>query len=189
MRESIKAVRSKVESEPAPPLPLKDASVFKDDELQITDEEYQALIEQAIQQSMAGDAPFSQESVIAELDSMDTGGRLPPHNEQNDAELKHAIEASKNAPPLPPRDDDELDRAIAASKEALEKETSQRTEEDVVMEYIKKQSLAEEEYRQKMAKGKDKSSEENDNEDEELRRAMEESLKMSGGDRSGPSGA
>ncbi|KAJ4173191.1 hypothetical protein NW754_012199 [Fusarium falciforme] len=166
VRESVKAVRQKVESEQAPPLPLKDPSIFEDQDYQITDEEYQALIEQAIQQSLVADAQLPQESGFVELD-VDTA----------------------NPPPLPPRDndDEELERAIAASKEAMAKEESQRTEEEIVMEYVKKQSLAEEEYRQQMMKGKGKADEEN--EDEELRRAMEESLKMSKGDYSGPSGA
>jgi hypothetical protein len=196
VRESVKAVRQKVESEQAPPLPLKDPSIFQDEDYQITDEEYQALIEQAIQQSLVADAQLPQESGFVELD-VDTAVSRPaplaqpqpqPPNDE-DAELQRAIEASKNPPPLPPRDndDEELERAIAASKEAMAKEASQRTEEDIVMEYVKKQSLAEEEYRQQMMKGKGKADEED--EDEELRRAMEESLKMSKGDYSGPSGA
>lgn len=196
VRESVKAVRQKVESEQAPPLPLKDPSIFADEDYQITDEEYQALIEQAIQQSLVADAQLPQESGFVELD-VDTAVSQPaplvqpqpqPPNDE-DAELQRAIEASKNPPPLPPRDndDEELERAIAASKEAMAEEASQRTEEEIVMEYVKKQSLAEEEYRQKMMKGKGKVDEED--EDEELRRAMEESLKMSKGDYSGPSGA
>ncbi|RTE79925.1 hypothetical protein BHE90_005567 [Fusarium euwallaceae] len=197
IRESVKAVRQKVESEQAPPLPLKDPSIFEDQDYQITDEEYQSLIEQAIQQSLAADAQLPQESGFVELD-VDTAVSRPtplaqqkpqpqPPNDE-DVELQRAIEESKNPPPLPPRDndDEELDRAIAASKEAMAEEASQRTEEEIVMEYVKKQSLAEEEYRQKMMKGKGNVDEED--EDEELRRAMEESLKMTKGDYSGPSG-
>ncbi|KAF4462148.1 hypothetical protein FALBO_11044 [Fusarium albosuccineum] len=195
IRESVRAVRQRVESEQAPPLPLKDPSIFEDDEYQITDEEYQALIEQAIQQSLGVEPTLPQDSGIAELDSRETVAMPAPEpaqpdtaNDEDDAELQRAIEVSKNAPPLPPRDgeDDELQQAIAASKEAMEKETSQRTEEEIVMEYVKKQSLAEEEYRQMMAKGKSKVEEAED--EEELRRAMDESLKMSTGDYSGPSG-
>ncbi|KAJ4261566.1 hypothetical protein NW762_006996 [Fusarium torreyae] len=195
MRESIKAVRQRVESDEAGPLPLKDPSIFEDADYQITDEEYQALVEQAIQRSLGNDVPLPQDSGFAELDAKDTTASVshPPAestNNENDEEFKRAIEASKNPPPLPPRDDndDELERAIAASKEAMEKESSQRTEEDIVMEYVKKQSLAEEEYRKEIAKGKGPAGG-GEEDDEELRRAMEESLKMSKGDASGPSGS
>ncbi|KAM0559386.1 hypothetical protein ACHAPJ_004411 [Fusarium lateritium] len=195
MRESIKAVRQRVESDEAGPLPLKDPSIFEDADYQITDEEYQALVEQAIQRSLGNDVSMPQDSGVAELDAKHTT-TSPSHppaesaNNEDDEEFQRAIEASKNPPPLPPRDenDDELERAIAASKEAMEKESSQRTEEDVVMEYVKKQSLAEEEYRKEMAKGKGTAGGGDEN-DEELRRAMEESLKLSKGDASGPSGS
>jgi hypothetical protein len=60
----------------------------------------------------------------------------------------------------------------------------QRTEEDIVFEYVKKQSLAEEEYRRAKAAGKGKAASGpgegdgggDEEEDEDLRRAMEESL-------------
>ncbi|KAF5022977.1 hypothetical protein F66182_4975 [Fusarium sp. NRRL 66182] len=189
MRESIKAVRQRVESDDAGPLPLKDPSIFEDADYQITDEEYQALVEQAIQQSLGNNVPLPNYD-IAELEATDSTAAAKSANDEDDVELRRAIEASKNPPPLPPRDDDddEFERAIAASKEDMEKQTNQRSEEDIVMEYVKKQSLAEEEYRQKMTKEKGAIGEQSQgDEDEELRRAMEESLKMSRGDASGPS--
>lgn len=190
MRESISAARHRAESDEAPPLPLKDPSIFNDAEYEITDEEYQALVEQAIQQSLGNDAPLPQYSEMPGSSGMGTVPQPPAESTNHDEELQRAIEASKkqSPPPLPPREenDDEFERAIAASKEAMEKESSQRTEEDIVMEYVKKQSLAEEEYRQKAAQGKPSANTEDD-EDEELRRAMEESLRMNKGDTSGPS--
>ncbi|CAG7558474.1 unnamed protein product [Fusarium equiseti] len=193
MRESINAVRQRSESDEAPPLPLKDPSIFKDAEYQITDEEYQALVEQAIQQSLGNDVALPEHSKISASGGTDaTSDPSAGSTNHDDKELQQAIEASKkqSPPPLPPREenDEDFERAIAASKEAMEKESSQRTEEDIVMEYVKKQSLAEEEYRQKMAQGK-ASANAGDDDDEELKRAMEESLRMNRGDASGPSGS
>ena len=193
MRESINAVRQRSESDEAPPLPLKDSSIFKDAEYQITDEEYQALVEQAIQQSLGNDVALPEYSKMSASGGMDTASNpLAGSTYHDDKELQQAIGASKNQspPPLPPREenDEDFERAIAASKEAMEKESSQRTEEDIVMEYVKKQSLAEEEYRKKMAQGKASANTGDDN-DEELKRAMEESLRMNRGDASGPSGS
>ncbi|KAF9781038.1 hypothetical protein IL306_014620 [Fusarium sp. DS 682] len=193
IREGIKVVRQQVRSNEAGPLPLKDPSIFEDADYQITDEEYQALVEQAIQQSLGNDMPLPQYSDVPELDATDTASHPPVEaaSNEDDTELQRAIEASRNQPPppLPPREenDDEFERAIAASKEAMEKESSQRTEEDIVMEYVKRQSLAEEEYRKQMAQGKIAA--DRDDDDEELKRAMEESLKMNRGDASGPSGS
>jgi hypothetical protein len=182
MRESINAVRQRSESDEAPPLPLKDSSIFKDAEYQITDEEYQALVEQAIQQSLGNDVALPEYSKMSASGGTDaTSGPSAGSTNHDDKELQQAIEASKkqSPPPLPPREenDEDFERAIAAS-----------TEEDIVMEYVKKQSLAEEEYRQKMAQGK-ASANAGDDDDEELKRAMEESLRMNRGDASGPSGS
>ncbi|KAI6783136.1 Sterol 3-beta-glucosyltransferase UGT80B1-like protein [Emericellopsis cladophorae] len=200
IRESVLAVRQ--QGALPDPVPRKseklekDPSIFQDEAFQITDEEYQDLIEQTIRDSMAshaypGYAP--PDMGAAELDS--TPVMHPDNGQQSgvmcdqDEELKRAIAASRNTPASDfSPDDAELQQALEASKADAEKQQSQRTEEDIVLEYIKKQSLAEEEYRkQQQAKGKGRA--EDDVDDEDLRRAMEESLKMSGQDTSGPSGA
>ncbi|POR35790.1 Sterol 3-beta-glucosyltransferase UGT80B1 [Tolypocladium paradoxum] len=207
IRESVKAMRQRGGlPETVPELPEKNASIFEDEEYQITDEEYQALVEQAIQQSLAnmGYASAPQEDGIMEPYAVETnrsahgGGQAPaaypPHDEE-DAELRRAIEESRRAPALPPRQDDDgeeqLQRAIAASKAELERQMSQRTEEDIVLEYVKKQSRAEEEYRRQIGKGKGKASDEahEDEDDEDLKRALEESLRIAKSDESGPSGS
>lgn len=209
IRESIKAMRARgalLETLPeaSEDIPEKDGSIFKDEEYQITDEEYQSLIEKAIQQSLAShmdDWSHPQESGISELEGFTTEiqgdngsgtAHADEYNEDHDAELQRAIEESKSAPTPPARDDEaELQRAIEASKQEQDREHSQRTEEDIVLEYVKKQSLAEEEFRQQLGKGKGKAAteDEDDDDDEELKRALEESLKLHKGDSAGPSGS
>ncbi|KAL7945118.1 hypothetical protein V8C42DRAFT_353349 [Trichoderma barbatum] len=224
IRESLKAIQQQG-SLPDPvglPLDSKHQGLFEDEEYKITDEEYQDLIEQAIRESMTGhvgDVSFPSASGAQELDAVDTA--LPAYGEEprssgsaftptsdDDTDLQRATEESRKAPPnLPPRtspsqqqDSDEEEhfrRAIEASKDEMERAQNERTEEDIVMEYVKKQSLAEEEYRkQQLAKGKGKEismvsydSGDEDDEDEELRKAIEESLKISGGSGSVPPGS
>ena len=50
-------------------------------------------------------------------------------------------------------DDDELSRAISESQDSHENVQRQKTEEEIVLEYVKKQSLMEEESRQKKQAG------------------------------------
>lgn len=200
IRHSVSAVRQQGElPEPVRPVSEKDPSIFNDAAYQITDGEYQDLIEHAIRESMGGQSgsmSLPQEQGIVELDA--TNSTLVPKKQrhtdnEDDGDLQRAIEDSKKrAPELPPRlplEDDELERAIAASREEADRERTQRTEEDIVMEYVKKQSLAEEEFRRQKSKGKRVGTGRDDEDDEEdLKRAMEESLKMGRDDNSGPSG-
>lgn len=154
IRASIRAMKEKGISIPQPEQvqapPEKDPSIFKDPEYQVTDEQYQELVEQALQKSV-----------------------------ENQAHGSHATSAG---------DDDEIKRAIEASMADVQKQDSQRTEEDIVMEYVKKQSLAEEEFRKKHPGATSGSTVEEKGEDEDLKRAMEESLKMSHSGGGGPSG-
>ena len=210
IRESIKAMRQRGSlpepaSEPAEKK-TTDASIFEDEEYQITDEEYQTLVEQAIQQSLFNMGYTSGEHGSDIMDhtsgntNRSTAGAGPapathPAHHEEDAELRRAIEESKRAPDLPARSNDdaeeELQRAIEASKAELERHMSQQTEEDIVLEYVKKQSLVEEEYRRQSSKGKGKASQEahESEDDEDLKRGLEESLRLARGDGSGPSGS
>lgn len=153
IRASIRAMKDKGISIPQPEQvqasPEKDPSIFKDPEYQVTDEQYQALVEQALQKSVEGQA--------------------------------------QGLHPASAGDDDEMKRAIEASMADVQKVDSQRTEEDIVMEYVKKQSLAEEEFRKKHPGATSGSTGKEKGEDEDLKRAMEESLKMNHGG-GGPSG-
>lgn len=183
-----------------------DPTIFEDDEFKITDEEYQDLIQFAMQQSMAEQHGFpgdelgapgpSSSSFVgasqsrpalteepAPMDDLYGTDDAPSYQRElpaHESSLAQGRPAELPGQPAHDPEDDELQRAIAASKQEMHRAETMRNEEDIVMEYIKKQSLAEEEFRQKNAKGKTVSGNEDDD-DEELRRAMEESLKMSHG--------
>ncbi|KAI1415006.1 glycosyltransferase family 1 protein [Hypoxylon sp. FL1857] len=199
----------------APPLPPR----VPEDIMDITDEEYQALIEQAVQLSIAEqqqqsgvqrhdvDSSEEDEDFKRALERSQTEKSVEDQGDEDikkaiqvseaergnndvdeEEELRKAIEASQaeQTNTTSNDDDEELRRAIEESerahKEELARASSLRTEEDIVMEYVKKQSLAEEEYRK--AKGKEAVV---DDEDEELRRALEESLKSERRGSGGPS--
>ncbi|ETS84585.1 hypothetical protein PFICI_02610 [Pestalotiopsis fici W106-1] len=208
------------------PSELKGQVPFSPDDFDdITDEEYQALIEQAVQLSIAEDHRKSQQvqGVLgrgADDDDDDFRQALQRSQTDNvattthdDGELRKAIEASEaeHAARLKQGhnghddDDEELKKAIEASQatetqaapgaedeeefrralEASEKEHQEelarakasKTEEDIVMEYVKKQSLAEAQFQ---PKGKGKDSSNHDDDDEELKRAIEESMRATG---------
>ncbi|KAI1752674.1 hypothetical protein F4782DRAFT_499652 [Xylaria castorea] len=165
---------------------------FSPDDLEnITDEEYQALIEEAIKMSVTE----TQQQAIRMHDFEEEEGEddedMKRALEQSHAEdpsrqdeeaLRQAIEASQaeqQQVQQQPDDEEELKRALAESERAHHQEVARinslRSEEDVVMEYVKKQSLAEVAFRD-AAKGKNASAGAED-EDEELRRAMEESMR------------
>ncbi|TGJ85288.1 hypothetical protein E0Z10_g3520 [Xylaria hypoxylon] len=193
---------------------------FSPDDLEnITDEEYQALVEEAIKQSMMENQQraIHMHDLEEEGDGDDENIRLALKQSQaedpahyDDDEYKKALEASQaereNAEfdeealrqaiaasqaekqaQQQPDNDEELKRALEESEKAHQQElarvSSLKSEEDIVMEYVKKQSLAEVAFRH--AKDKDASASE---EDEELRRALEASMKTDDGLRRGGSG-
>lgn len=65
-----------------------------------------------------------------------TGANGPEHSADDDEELKKALEESERS-----------------HKESLKEMEKQRTEEDIVLEYVRKQSLMEEEHRRKAGGG------------------------------------
>lgn len=188
----------------------------------ITDEEYQALIAQAVQLSVAEDhgQAIQMHDLTEETEHDDDYERALQQSQaehkpdehtdkelrkameasqaehaarstrghdgqvDHDEELRKAIEASQTTHAQQPAgggdDEEELKRALEASEKAHQEELAraeaQKSEEDTILEYIKKQSLAEEQYRQK---GKGTTAGAADD-DEELRKAIEESMKASG---------
>lgn len=111
----------------------------------------------------------------------------------DDEEMREAIELSNQntSSDAGPRgntleEDAELQKAIDESKQAhslrAEDDARAKTEEEIVLEYVKKQSLAEQEHRRKH-ETKGKSREDyigEDNDDDDMKRALEESLKING---------
>ncbi|KAI9874462.1 MAG: hypothetical protein M1830_009725 [Pleopsidium flavum] len=112
----------------------------------------------------------------------------------DDENIQEAIELSKQNVLSDVRsghaaveEDQELQKAIEESKQAhsLHEEDNARakTEEEIVLEHVKKQSLAEQEHRTRLdLKGKSKEHNDSgyDNDDDDFKRAMEESLRISG---------
>jgi len=77
----------------------------------------------------------------------------------------------------PDTEDEEVKRAIEASKIAHEEHLSRtKTEEEIVMEYVKRQSLVEEEHNKSLQK-KQSNTQDGAEDDSDLKRALEESLK------------
>jgi hypothetical protein len=210
------------------PSELKGQVPFSPEDLEnITDEEYQALIEQAVQLSVAEDERRAiRMHDVEEEDEDDNDYKLALERSEtertsaataeeeellkkaleaseaehaaqaqhggdgadDEEEIRKAIEASQAEHARQQSvgegndDEDALKRAIEESERAHQEElarvSAQQTEEDIILEYIKKQSLAEEEYRLK-GKGKEATGHEDDD-DEELKKAIEESIKASG---------
>ncbi|KAI1496357.1 hypothetical protein F5X99DRAFT_74373 [Biscogniauxia marginata] len=171
---------------------------FSPDDLEgITDEEYQALIEQAVQLSIAEHQQGAIHMYDREDDEDDEDfkralerSQTEPTTTFDDVDYKKAIEASHAEHGGQLDEEEELRRAIEESerahKEELARVNSLKSEEDIVLEYVKKQSLAEEEYRKKTAKGKQGDT--GADEEEELRRALEESMQTGNAERQGGGG-
>ncbi|KAH7394543.1 hypothetical protein BKA66DRAFT_303361 [Pyrenochaeta sp. MPI-SDFR-AT-0127] len=105
-------------------------------------------------------AEAQKESNVINAMSQAIGGNQDNDSEKEDADLKKALEASQQTGGNEHHDDEaELKKVLEESKKAeaermanLEK---QKTEEDIVMEYVRKQSLLEEEHRQRVLQGRD----------------------------------
>jgi hypothetical protein len=89
----------------------------------------------------------------------------------------HITDPEKHTQVDPDTDDEEeVKRAIEASKAAHEEHLSRtKTEEEIVMEYVKRQSLVEEEHKKAMQK-KHVNTHDGAEDDSDLKRALEESL-------------
>ncbi|KAF7550013.1 hypothetical protein G7Z17_g6002 [Cylindrodendrum hubeiense] len=154
IREHIKAARYRAQSTGSVGTSTKDMSIFDDEGYQIADEEYQDLIEEAIRQSLLAHNHLSYDAGSVESNSLDPTTLPRSRSEigdESDAELQRAIDESLNFPSAALLHTDEMEEllhAIIASKEISQQELSELTEEEIVMQYVKKQSLAEEEYLQ-----------------------------------------
>jgi len=200
--------------------PKDHSPVITDYELRnISDEEYHALIEEAIRQSMIEHqieqarlwsaqhtnlSPTQQSSVPpspnpapAYAPPITTSPPLPSHTSTS-------ASGTTPSPPRPdpmvtvpvpvvpvPNDDEQLRLALEQSarehREQEERQAKERSEEEIVLEYVKRQSLAEEEFR-RLREQREREEESRrsivgpsnpagDEEDEVLRRVLEESLR------------
>lgn len=128
------------------------------------DEEYQRIIAESkelahlhshyLDEYAAQTAAGVQETgVVGSQDANETGGAGG-----EDAALKKALEESEKAG-LNGDEDVALKKALEESEKAEQERMveleKQKTEEDIVLEYVKKQSLAEEEHRRRMMQGRD----------------------------------
>ena len=117
------------------------------------DEDVKLAIEQS--RSIALDPPEDEEEIKLAIERSKTAD-VHPEDEEN---IKLAIERSKTMHKPDPADaehttDEELQKAIELSKKEHEEREQglvrSKTEEEIVVEYIKKQSLAEEQHRNSM---------------------------------------
>jgi hypothetical protein len=128
------------------------------------DAEHQILMEKAIQESLsqhylssqsAETAPDDDGAVLLAKEKSKMAPALADLNSDEDENIKRAIEKSKetiSGAEIDADDDENFKLAIEKSKsEHLQGLSRAQTEEDIVLEYIKKQSLAEEEHRRKVA--------------------------------------
>ncbi|KAG5914012.1 hypothetical protein E4U61_006198 [Claviceps capensis] len=190
IRKSIEAMRAHARARDvlldplvnASELLVKDASIFYDEEYRISDEEYQDLIERAVQQSLASqildcdsDQDFGTTAAGTSTSAAGLASDGVEEGFQHGADIRRAIDDSNNIEYLLHEDyEASLQQAIELSKQDLGCYQTRRNEEDIVLEYMKKQSLAEKEYRQIMDERREKWVVYNggDDEDEELRRAL-----------------
>ncbi|EHA49927.1 hypothetical protein MCOR27_003005 [Pyricularia oryzae] len=155
----------------------------------ISDEQYQALIEEAVRQSLQSHNRAC--SSHNNSKAVDGGG---DDDEQLRLAIKQSMEHGQTISYGGGETDEDLKRALyeseTAHREQQRRDAAARTEEEVVLEYIKKQSLAEGEYARKGkgAAGSPPVTREDEEHDEDLKRALEESLKMSSGRPGGSSG-
>jgi len=128
------------------------------------DAEHQALLEKAIQQSLASYQQKPQSPRVAgEVDT------------DEDDDFKLAIEQSKQNATLANVNDD---KKLGVQK-TNEKQPQVKTEEEIVLDYVKKQSLVEEEHRREMEAMAKKGEAENSSaaDEEALRLAIEASMR------------
>jgi len=161
------------------------------------DEEHQALLEKAIQESLSqyqlpaqfagSDADIDtddDEAVKLAIEKSKEAPTVTDVDSDEDENIRKAIEKSKEILPkadIDTDDDEDVKLALERSKSEHMKELSRaQTEEEIVLEYVKKQSLAEEEHKRKVA-GKAKEAGESNADEEALKQAIEESLKAHGG--------
>lgn len=135
-------------------------------------------LEEALQHSMQSRHHEQQHHSLANVDYDDSGVET-----DDDENIKAAIHQSKSFSAAPPAtsENSDLKQAIELSNKAHEdrdeKASKARTEEEIVLEYVKKQSLAEDLHKKNIAQASS-SNPSHDPNDAELQQAMKESLRI-----------
>ena len=114
------------------------------------DEQLKAALQRSLQENPKSDQP----NVLANADFDDSG-----IDTDDDENIKAAIQGSKTMPiadpPVGSPKDEDIQKVIEMSKKAQEEHdqgiSKSKTEEEIVLEYVKKQSLAEEQHRRAAA--------------------------------------
>ena len=122
----------------------------RSDEASDHDEELKAALQLSLQES----SKLDREAVLANADFDDSG-----IDTDDDENIKAAIQRSKTLPIADPQidssKDEDFQKVIELSKTAQEEHdqglSKSKTEEEIVLEYIKKQSLAEEQHKKAAA--------------------------------------
>jgi hypothetical protein len=137
------------------------------------DEDFQRIIEESkkiaqMHEAHPGEFQTGKEGAEKESGMMDAMAQAIAANDDSDSTPARGLGSAPIPTPHMPsishddkhEDDDEELRKVfeeseRAEKERLGKLEKQRTEEDIVMEYVRKQSLLEEEHRQRARQGRD----------------------------------
>lgn len=137
-------------------------------------------LEAALHRSVQDHPAFHSQISVADIDFDDSG-----IDTDDDENIKAAIERSKSSETADPKTanqkDEDFQRASELSQEAhkeLEKELyNSKSEEEIVLEYVKKQSLVEEKYKKSVAS---KQASDHDPDEQEIQEAMKKSLDIQG---------
>ena len=119
--------------------------------------DYEKELAAALQRSMQGSQQSEKRRPLANVDFDDSSV-----DTDDDENIKTAIERSKSTPigqPTIGKGDEDFQTAIELSRKAHEEHeqglSKLKTEEDIVLEYVKKQSQAEEQLKESVAASKD----------------------------------
>jgi hypothetical protein len=133
-------------------------------------EEEQRVLEETLRKSLLDASRRRQHGSDSEWDSSDTEddadfrrimaeSKELAHLQQNFSQDYQNTTGIQESSAADPSEDAELKRVLEesekAEKERLANADKQKSEDEIVMEYIKKQSLMEEEHRQRLAQGRD----------------------------------
>lgn len=129
------------------------------------EEDDEQVVQRAIRASMREASHFGPEDETDSDEELKKALELSKsveHLPEDDEHLQKALELSKSTEHLGGKDgahegDEELRKAIEESEKEGKEMERQRTEEEIVMEYVKRQSILEEEHRRAMLQGRETS--------------------------------